>query len=311
VCPLVGLHKGVFVIKKSTAILILVCVVSLLLVSVTVAQEEADVSDYVPGTDITEQIRNDLNAGLGVTLPAGHYYVSESIFVFGYSGTIKGAGKGKTVIEAAQDFDPLVHPIVSDQFKITQMFALFWSTGDVTFKDMTLLITEDAPALPHVNPWVGYSTTIDNAIAVNAVGQDVENGLTITIKNVEVIGENSDESGSHNGKNLLYPLIVTNWFGSGPINAVIKNCEIKNAGAPAIEYFSAYEGSGEIKDNKIIDSDVGIWLGWGLESADVTVKDNQFTNITVDPIQNYFPISSYCIKNNTLDGSPMANDCPK
>lgn len=57
----------------------------------TVAHEEAGVSEYVPGTDITVQIRNDLNAGLDVTLPASHYYVSESIFVFGYSGTIKGA----------------------------------------------------------------------------------------------------------------------------------------------------------------------------------------------------------------------------
>ena len=40
-------------------------------------------SVYVNGTDITQQLRSDLNAGLNVDLPSGHYYVSESILISG------------------------------------------------------------------------------------------------------------------------------------------------------------------------------------------------------------------------------------
>jgi len=152
--------------KKPIAILILIFVVSLLLVSVTVAQEEADVSEYVPGTDITERLRSDLNAGLDIRLGAGHYYVSESIIVQGYNGTISGAGKGKTIIEAAQGFQDTPDPLFPPEFTVTAMFALYWPTGDVAFRDLTLLVTGDAPAQPHNNPFKGHTNTIDNAIVV-------------------------------------------------------------------------------------------------------------------------------------------------
>lgn len=293
--------------KKSIVVLILVCLVTMLLVLVTVAQE-ADA--YVPGTDITEQLRSDLDAGLDVRLPAGHYYVSQSIIVQYYSGTVSGAGKGKTIIEAAQGFQDTPDPLFPPEYTVAEMFALYWPTGDVAFRDMTLLVTGDAPAQLHNNPFKGYTTTIDNAIVVAAVSPDAENVVTITYANIEVKGENSSDPGSYNGKNLVYPLIVAGYPATGSVNAVIKNCEIENSGEYAIDYFQVSEGSGQFKDNKVANTYGAIWLGWGLELADVTVKGNQFTNLTVDPIQRDFPILSYCEKDNTLDGALMTNDCP-
>jgi hypothetical protein len=41
------------------------------------------VSEYIPGTDITVQLRTELNAGRDVKIPAGHFYISESIIVEG------------------------------------------------------------------------------------------------------------------------------------------------------------------------------------------------------------------------------------
>ena len=269
------------------------------------------VSKYVPGTDITEQLRGDLNAGLNVRLRAGHYYVSESIIVQGYSGTISGAGKGKTIIEAAQGFKDTPDPLFPPPFTVTAMFALYWPTGDVAFRDLTLLVTGDAPAQPHANPFKGLTNTIDNAIVVAAANPDVENGVTITYANIEVKGENSNDPYSYNGKNLIYPLIVTGFPDAGSINADIKNCEVVNSGEYAVNYFEASEGSGQMKDNKFTGTYGAIWLGWGLELAEVTVKGNQFTDMAIDPIGKDFPIASYCIKNNTLDGAPLMKDCPK
>ncbi len=274
------------------------------------ASSQAKVPEYVPGTDITEHLRNDLNAGLDVKLPAGHYYVSESIVVQGYSGTVKGAGKDATIVEAAQGFKALHNPYFWwGEFEVAEMFAFYFPKGDVTFKDMTILVTGNAPALEHLNPFLGSVTTIDNAVVVAAVGPEAESGITVTYKNLGIVGEDSDDPGSHNGKNLAYPLIATGWQGHGPISTVVNNCEIEDSGDSAIEYFDAGEGSAEIKDNEISNSYGGVWLGWGLELAAATVKDNRFTNIEPAPPIEANPLSSYCFKGNTEDGVLMPDDC--
>ena len=63
------------------------------------AGKKQPTSEYVHGTDITDRLRSDLENGLDVTLPAGRFFVSESIIVFDYSGTVEGAGKKKTIID--------------------------------------------------------------------------------------------------------------------------------------------------------------------------------------------------------------------
>jgi hypothetical protein len=265
-------------------------------------------TSYVPGTDITEQLRDDLNAGLNVTLPAGHFYVSESIVVLGYpGGTIKGAGKDATIIEAAPEFEALPNPFFQGA-PTSSMIEFDNATGDVTIKGMTLLVIGDTPATGHVNPFTGWSTNIDNAIVVHGIG------ISATFRNLRIKGDYVGDAveGAYNGYNLTYPLVGTGWGSQEPYNLIIRDCEIEYSGSSAIEFFFSYGGSGDIKDNVISNVYEGIWLAWGNMDGMSIIKDNRFNNITTAPIYYTNPpwwTNNVCIKNNTLDGAPMTDDC--
>jgi len=277
------------------------------------ASSKVDASEYISGTDITLQLRNDLNSGLDVNLPDGHFYVSETIIVQGYSGTVKGVGKNSTIIEAAQGYKATEDPAFGPGVKLTEMFAIYWSKGDVTFKDMTLLVTGEAPAELHNNPYFGMLTTIDNAIVVAGVHAEVDSGITVTFENLKIKGECSNDSLSLNGKNLALPLISTGLFGDKPVDSVIKNCEIENSGYSAIEYFDVFGGSGLIIENEIVNCFSGITMLSYSDSlttlGDVTIKNNRFSKMINYTIKNMNTWSSYCLKDNTLDGVLMTDDC--
>ena len=275
-----------------------------------------NVSEYIPGTDITVQLRTDLNAGRDVKIPAGHFYVSESIIVEGYSGTLMGAGKDTTIIEAAQGFKGTEEPMFSPGEEVTDMFAFYWSKGDVTCENLTLLVTGNSPAEAHNNPFLGDLTTIDNAIVVVGIHEESESGITVTFNNLKIKGENSTHPMSRKGKNLVYPLIVTGLQGAPkPISTVIKNCEIENSGSDSIAYWAVFGGSGLIKDNDIKNCYSGIRT-FSLTDpltilGELTLKDNMFTKL-IRPdraIRNLNTWSSCCLKNNTQDGVLMTDDC--
>ena len=274
------------------------------------------VSEYIPGTDITVQLRTDLNTGRDVKIPAGHFYISESIIVEGYSGTLMGTGKDVTIIEAAQGFKGTEEPMFSPGEEVTDMLAFYWSTGDVTCKNLTLLVTGNSPAEVHNNPFLGDLTTIDNAILVAGIHEEAESGITVTFNNLKIKGEDSTDPKSRKGKNLVYPLIVTGLQGAPkPVSTVIKNCEIENSGSDAIAYWAVFGGSGIIKDNEIKNCYSGIRT-FSLTDpltilGEVTMMENIFTNLTRPDraIRNLNTWSIQCLKNNTLDGILMADDC--
>lgn len=275
----------------------------------------ASKSDYIPGTDITHQLREDLNAGLDVTLPAGRFYVSESIIVEGYSGTLKGAGKEATTIENTpyQPFRAMEDTLFGPDFPLTEILAFYWSKGDLTIKDLTIKVSGEAPAELHNNPFYGNLSTIDNAIVV--VGTDEESdGIVVSIKNIKVVGEVSLYPYALNEKNMVHPIVVGGAFGSGkPVSTRIMDCEVVNCGANAVEYFDAFGGTGVIKNNTFQDCIAGPWMGYWMDPLDVlgelTVKDNVFTNMTYYAIGNWGIWSSYCIKNNIEDGEFIPDNC--
>ena len=274
-----------------------------------------NLSKYTPGTDITRQLRTDLNAGLDVELPPGRFYISESVIVEDYSGTVKGAGREATVIEAARGFKATKQPMFSPGEEVSELFAFYWSRGDVTCKDMTLSVKGNSPCKPHNNPFYGETTTIDNAIVVAGIHEDAERGITVTFSNLRIKGENSRDPGSHKGKNLVYPLIATGFQGASmPVNSVIVNCEIENSGSDAIEYWDVFGGSGIIEGNVIKNCYSGIRT-FALTDpltllGEVNVKNNIFKNLTRPEraIRNKNTWSSYCLENNTLDGKVMTDD---
>jgi hypothetical protein len=263
-------------------------------------------SKYITGTDITSLLREDFAAGIDVNLPAGHFYTSESIFAKDYSGTLRGAGKDVTIIEAAQGFKASFDPYVN-RGAFTEMFSVYWPTGDVTFQDMTILITGEAPAEPHNNPFAGVKTTIDNVICVTG---GVNGPITVTFKNLKIKGEPSSDAGACNGKNLMWPLIAVAENETYPLNLIAENCEVEHAGQIAIEYWHAHGGTGEINSNVFTDCYIGVWLGPGLAESEINVKDNEFINITNIAISNGRGYSG-CFMNNTLDGGPMTDSCPQ
>lgn len=274
------------------------------------------VSEYIPGTDITVQLRTDLIAGRDVKIPAGHFYISEPIIVKGYTGTLMGAGKDTTIIEAAQGFKGSGEPMFSAGEEVTDMFGFYWSKGDVSCENLTLLVTSNSPAKAHNNPFLGDLTTIDNAIVVAGIHEEAESGITVTFNNLKVKGENSTNPMSCKGKNLVYPLIVTGLQGAPkPISTVIKNCEIENSGSDAIAYWAVYGGSGIIIDNEIRNCYSGIRT-FSLTDpltilGELTIKENKFRNLTRPDraIRNLNKWSSYCFKKNMLDGLLIPDDC--
>lgn len=272
-------------------------------------------SKYIPGTDITGQLRADLNAGLDVHLPAGRFYISESVIVENYSGTVKGAGKEATIIRAAKGFKATKQPMFSPGEEVSEMFAFYWSKGDVSCEDMTLSIKGNSPCKPHNNPFYGETTTMDNAIVVAGIHEEAAGGITVTFNNLRIKGDNSRDPGSHKGKNLVYPLIATGFQGaSRPVHTVIMNCEIENSGSDAIEYWDVFGGSGIIQKNNIKNCYSGIRTFSLTDPLTVlgklTVKENIFKNLTRPEraIRNKNTWSGYSLQNNTLDGNIMADD---
>ena len=268
---------------------------------------------YIPETDITEQLRNELNASLDVNLPAGRFYVSESIIVQGYSGTIKGAGRNETVIEPTTGFKAKSDPCFKSTFRLTEIFSLYLSKGDVTFKDLTIQIIGKTPAEVHNNPFFGKVTTIDNAIVVSGVHPEAGEGITVTLSDLKITGEPSNDTLSLHGKNLALALVVCGLPDNKPLNAVIRNCEIENCGLFAIEYGDVFDGSGLITGNEIVNSYKGISMSSLTDSltvlGNVIITDNIFKNMTRGAIFNHTKWHRYCSKNNTKDGVLIPDDC--
>lgn len=263
----------------------------------------AKVNKYIPDTDITDQLRNDIEAGLDVTLPAGHFYLSETILTGYLGGTIKGAGKNITIIEAAPGFKSLPNPggaLVSCMLNVL-------ATGDLTIKAMTFIVSGDHPAEEHFNPWTGSSTNIDNVIVIRGID------ISAIIKDIKIIGEYvGDIEGAYNGYNISFPLIGVGLMSPKPLSLEVKDCEIEGSGGPGIEFYGSDGGSGEIKDNIVSNTQFGVWLGPRNVDSDITVKDNEFQNIALGAWAAIFKnpdISNYCFKDNALDGEPVTDDC--
>ena len=110
--------------------------------------------------------------------------------------------------------------------------------------------------------------------------------------------------------NLIYPLIATGWGGPGvggidEVDMVVENCIIENCGSAAMEFFAS-TGSCSIINNRVSNVYQGLWMGWGLNTADVLVKNNKYQNISTVVFISPGPFGSYCFKNNKLDGIKLA-----
>ena len=140
------------------------------------ALKKASLANYIPGEDITVQLRSDLEAGLSVTLPAGHFYLSESLFISAYpGGVIKGAGKHVSVIEAAPGFKALYNPVIGGE--TASLLEFHGATGDITVKALSVVVEGDTPAEEHIHPFLGPSTNIDNIFVAHGSNIEIYDSL--------------------------------------------------------------------------------------------------------------------------------------
>ena len=267
--------------------------------------KKAKVSNYIPETDITEQLQSDLESGLSVTLPAGHFYLSEGVWIDGYpGGTIKGAGRDLTIIETVEGFIPPLDPYLPEDTASAGILTFQNPGGDIIIKAMSFVVQGEHPAVGHTYPFGGYlSTNIENVILVAGSGASLE------CKDLRIKGEFvGNVEGALNGYNISWPIVGTGYGCSGDFNNLsVKDCEIDGCGDSAIDIWTGR--TAEFKDNKITNAGKGIWLIDVKEA--VTIKDCHFENITTQAIVQ-LGIGGDCLccfKDNTLDGQPMEDDC--
>jgi hypothetical protein len=268
------------------------------------ALKQASSSNYIPGEDITEQLRGDLEDGLSITLPAGLFYLSESIMITGYTGgTIKGAGKGLTIIEPSPGFTAWPNPWLGGETASILEFHL--PTGDIIVKALSIVVKGETPAEEHEHSWLGPSTNIDHVFVVQGKNISAE-FKDLSIKG-EFVGE--DVEGAVNGFNIGEGLLATGLGAQGgPIHLTIKDCEVEGTGENAMDYLFL-NGISEIKDNVVSNAYWGLRLN-GLWAGQVTVKDCRFENITSHVIYQEFNYGvPICLKDNKVDGVPLPNDC--
>ncbi len=288
----------------------------ILLFGVFIAVSCSDKDDPEPTwmseTDITTQLRGDLESGKSVELPQGTFFVSESITIENYpGGTIRGAGIDQTIIETAPNFKAAPTDLMGDEYagyENAHIFYLEHTKGDISISDMTIRVTGATPAMEHTNPLTGTSTNIDNVITIGG------GGTTVRFENLHIDGEFvGNIPGTYNGYNITWALIASAWLQDSPINYDVVNCTIEGVGQVALEYWIPRGGVANISNITIKDSNIGVWVGqWESDGYDteceVTVEGSDFVNITTDAIK-YTGITKHCFQNNTLDGEPMTDDC--
>jgi hypothetical protein len=237
--------------------------------------------------------------------------LSESIYIKDYCGTIKGAGKGKTIIQPISPFKAKKDPYLNiSGTEVTAIFAFFNPVCDITVRDMTFDIVGETPAELHNNPFHGELRTIDNVIVVSE-GVDVE--ITASFRNLEVNGLRTNGfQYIYNRSNLIYGLLVTGMNSTIPVNMIVENCDINHTGLAAILYSKGNGGTATINNNYIGNSNhCGIWLNY-LEECEIKITNNRFENIMLDQaILDHDTASKCCILDNSLDGVAMVDNCPK
>ena len=280
------------------------CLLLLPLLIVFIGCDDDEACVYCPGEDITIQLSSDLENGKSVKLGKGTFYVSEVIDIENYpGGTIEGAGKEQTIIKVTPGWQAMDIPIANGQN--TVILAFMEPEGDVVIKSMTISVEGDSPAEGHTNPWLGYSTAIDNIIVVGG-----EN-IAVSFIDLRVLGESTSSNGNIHGYNIGFPLIASAHMipGNGPIDLTMTGCEVNGYGI-GVEYYQTHAGTGIIENNIFSNAgDHALWLGWGDTPCKITVRSNTFSNISKSAIYKEGTIVEYCFEDNTEDGVSMVDDC--
>ncbi len=235
---------------------------------------KAQVFEVEPtGTDDTENLKKafadamDAGAGSIVQLSAGEFYI-DLIEVREFHGTLKGAGKGKTIISTIPDVN--VDAFISQNLKPN---LLCFVGGDVYVHDLTIH-TPQGPLSTGSIKWIHGQLSF---IPISAQYVAENEHVKANVDNVEFITTSHvrngllAESGFFGGEPESVPL--------GDIDISVTNCSFSGPywwyGALLMEMREAKMVVGtKNKGNSFNNCDFGIWHNVNLKA---TVEGNTFT----------------------------------
>jgi parallel beta-helix repeat protein len=219
----------------------------------------------VTDADNIEAALLSISPGGTVELSTGHFYVSRSISIDGFAGSIMGAGKEDTIIDAVRQgpmlgfgFQRVAVPFYTvvgwENPVIPVVFVFSFPSSDVQIADITFQVLDPNPVDPWDFDFYGVTTT-----ALFSFVEVIGGSFNAHISNVKMLGSDGD----FNGKNLLYGVDI--W--GGPSYSVVggsgdhvieySHFESMAGGSIGIGYFD--ESSARIYGNTFHDLQLAIW----------------------------------------------------
>lgn len=183
------------------------------------------------------------------------YYTSRNIVVDGFSGTLTGEGKNNTIINAGrksdtEGFAPAYSPIWTilrpGAPLAPTVLQLDNSTGDVTIKNLSILIKDDQPTDIIPDAYGSVATYLWSMIEL--IGGE----FNAIIENVNLEGKESSAFGNSYGLNTGWGIHIMPWAALPSEdwtlyptkgNLTIKNVEIENIGNDAVLVMDYKDGS--------------------------------------------------------------------
>lgn len=235
----------------------------------------------VTDADSIEWALTNVAPGGTVELSAGRFYISRSILIDDFSGTLKGTGKEITIIEAVREseasgdgFSPASRgpPL---PFTAPVMLWFFKPVNILEIRDLTLQVL-------HPNPCDQYNFYGIITTAINSGIYIERGGLCETIiSSVQVKGADGD----FRGKNIFYGIIRYGFFPYGTQfqddiegDTIFEDCDVENCGGIALEYFGYDDSAVNIQNNIITDcGGPGIFFA-SAPRCTATISDNEINN---------------------------------
>jgi len=260
-------------------------------------EPSGDITGVTDANNIEDALNNAKSTGGTVYLSdqnngtVDQYYISRNIVIDGFNGSLIGEGKNKTIINAGRQsssigFAPAYSPIWTYLAPWEPLspcvLQLDNSTGNVTIKDLTILIKDDQPTDVQLDGYYVDGTYIWTFIEI--IGGE----HNTTIENINLEGKESNAYGNVSGFNAAWAIHVMPWANPPSVewpfqptkgNLSIKNISIKNVAYDAILFMDFKDGS-EININNINAHNVG----YGLTVRRIM---DSFINITDFDVYNH------------------------
>jgi hypothetical protein len=234
----------------------------------------------VTDADSIEWALQNVAPGGKVQLKKGHYFVSRSIMVEGFSGTFIGKGMDKTIIEAVRKSDTEgfalgTHPIT--QNKRSKLLWFYNPTGYLRLKDLSFQVLDPQPSEPYQAYWAEGDISALTSF-FHAMGGDCE----IVVKNIRMTGAESEADGNFHGMNIAWPCQRHSGGGVGvPVTGdlTIKACVFEKIGGVVIDLMHLSGCTVTVSRVETYDTQ-GVYLeqggGMGLEPSTFIFTHNNF-----------------------------------